>query len=216
MITLFEELQLLATHEDKGIFIGSAIERLKPGMAAAVLAELALSGKICASNNHRLHIADTTPMGSLILDDALVVLQKSDKERKFGYWLNNLYPKPEKLFKKVTKNLIQQGLLSQDDDNLAWVVPSPLHLEINSSAKYAVVQHLRAIVLAKEPAGSREITFLSLVSACGLLDLVFLRDERKAASQYINEMLVGEAMKDPLLETIQEIVSALIGVVEEE
>ena len=216
MITLFEELQLLAIHEDKGIFIGSVLDRLQPGLAGAVLAELALGGKICATNNHRLHVADASPTNNPILDDALLELQKSDKERKFGYWLNNLYPKAEKLLKKITKNLVLQGLLTQDDDNLVWVVPSPLHPEINSSAKYAVVQHLRALVLAKEQAGSREITFLSLVSACGLLDLAFLRDERKAASQYINELLVGEAMKDPVLETIQEIASALMGVVEEE
>jgi hypothetical protein len=49
-----------------------------------------------------------------------------------------------------------------------------------------------------------------------MLDLVFLRDERKAANQYINQLVVGEAMKDPLLETIQEIDSAIMGVVEED
>ncbi len=216
MITLFEEFLLLAIHEDKGIFIGSAFERLKPGLAGAVLAELALNGKICATNNHRLHVADASPMNDPVLDEALLEIQKSNKERKFGYWLNNLFPKAEKLLKKITKNLVQQGLLTQDDDNLVWVIPSPLHPEINSSAKHAIVEHLRSIVLAKEQAGTREITFLSLVSACGLLDLVFLRDERKSASQYINELLVGEAMKDPVLETIQEIDSAIMGVVEEE
>ncbi len=216
MFTLFDELQLLAIHEDKGIFIGSALDRLKPGLSGAVLAELALSGKICATNNHRLHVADISPTNDPVLDEALTELQKSNKERKFGYWLNNLYPKAEKLLKKITRSLVQQGLLTQDDDNLVWVIPSPLHPEINCSAKHAVVEHLRGIVLAKEQAGPREITFLSLVSACGLLDLVFLRDERKFASQYINELLVGEAMKDPVLETVQEIDSAMMGVIEEE
>ncbi len=216
MLTLHEELQLLAIHEDKGIFIGSAIDRLQPGLAGAILAELALNGKICATNNHRLHLSDATPTGDALLDDALIELQKSDKERKFGFWLNNLFPKVEKLIKKVTKNLVQKGILTQEDDNLLWVIPSPLHPEINSSAKYAVIQHLRGIVLAKEQASPRAIAFLSLVGACGLLDLVFLRDERKAAAQYINELLVGEAMKDPVLETIEEIASAIMGVVEEE
>jgi Golgi phosphoprotein 3 len=216
MLTLYEELQMLAIHEDKGIFISSTLDGLKPGLAGAVLAELALSGKVCATNNHRLHIADTSPTNDLLLDDAMLELQKSKKERKFGYWLNNLFPKSEKLFKKITKSLVQKGIFSQDDDNLVWVIPSPLHPEINSSGKHAVVQHLRSIVLAKEQASPREIAFLSLVSACGLLDLVFLRDERKSGSQYINELLVGAAMKDPMLETIQEIYSAIMGVVEED
>ncbi len=216
MITLYEEFQLLSIHADKGIFIGSALERLKPGLIGAILSELTLSGKICSTKNHRLQVTDANLTNDPILDGTLNALQASDKERKFGYWLGNLYPKPEKLLKRVTKNLVEKGILSQEDDNLVWVIPSPLHPEINATAKYAVIEHLRNIVLAKQDAGQREITFLSLVSACGLLDLVFLRDERKAANQYINELIVGEAMKDPLLETIQEIDSAIMGVVEEE
>lgn len=216
MLTLYEELQLLSIHEDQGIFIGSALDGLKPGLVGAVLAELAITGKICSTNNHRLTVADSNPTADPILDGALIAMQTSDKERKFGYWLNSLYPKPEKLRKKITKSLVQKGILTQEDEDLVWVIPSPLHPEISASAKYAVVQHLRGIVLAKEPAGPREIAFLSLVSACGLLDLVFLRDERKIANQYINELVVGEAMKDPLLETIQEIDSAIMGVVEED
>lgn len=216
MITLYEELELLAIHEDKGIFISSARDRLIPGIVGAILAELALSSKIRATNNHRLQVEDDSPINDEILDDAIAALKSSEKERKVGYWLNNLVEKPEKLLKKVTKSLVQKGILTQEDDNLVWVVPSPLHPEINASAKYAIIQHLRGIVLAKESADLREVTFLSLLSACGLLDLVFLRDERKVASQYINQLLVGGAMNEPLLDTIQEIDAGIMGVVEEE
>jgi Golgi phosphoprotein 3 len=216
MISLYEELQLLSIHQEKGIFIGSTLERLKPGLVGAILSELSLGAKVSSTNNRRLHLADATPTNDPILDSALNALQKSEKERKFGYWLNALYPKPEKLLKRVNKSLVQKGILVQEDDNLQWVIPSPLHPEINSSAKFVIIQHLRNIVFGKEQPSPREIALLSLLSACGLLDLVFLRDERKAANQYINELLVGEAMKDPLLETIQEIDSAITGVVEED
>ncbi len=216
MITLYEELLLLSIHEDKGIFISSALDRLNPGLVGAVLAELALSGKICATLNHRLSVEDTRPTSDPILDDVLDELKKSEKDRKFGYWINNLISKPEKLRRKIAENLVQKGLLTQEDDNLVWVIPSPLHAETNASIKYSIIQHLRDIVLAKAQASPREITFLSLVSACGLLELVFLRDERKVAYQYINQLVVGVAMNDPLLETIQEIDSAIMGVVEEE
>ena len=216
MLTLFEELQLLSIHEDKGIFIGSAVDRLKPGLAGAILAELALTGKICLSNNRRLHLADDSLTNDPILDGALAALKDSEKERKFGYWINTLSQKPEKLRKQITTSLVQKGLLMQEDDNLVWAIPSPLHPEIKASTKYSVIMRLRSIVLAKEDAHPPEIAFLSLVRACELLDLVFLRDERKVASQYINELVVYEAMKDPSLETIQEIASAIASVVEED
>ena len=97
MLTLYEELQLLAIHDEKGIFIRSAVEPLKPGLAGAMLAELAFANKICTAPNHRLKLEDNTPTNDPILDDVLATLKESEKERKFGYWINNLNPKPEKL-----------------------------------------------------------------------------------------------------------------------
>jgi hypothetical protein len=216
MLTLYEELLLLSIHEDKGIFIGSTIDPLKPGLVGAILAELALTGKICLTNNRRLQLAESTPTDDPLLDGVLTVLKNSDKERKFGYWINVLNPKPEKLRKQITKSMIDKGIITQEDDRLLWVVPSPFHPEIKASTKYSVIKHLRGIVLAREEANPPTIAFLSLVSACGLLDLVFLRDERKVASQYINELVVYGAMQDPNLETIQEITSAIASVVEED
>ena len=61
MLTLYEELQLLAIHEDKGIIVRSAVEPLKPGLAGAMLAELAFANKICTVANHRLKLEDSTP-----------------------------------------------------------------------------------------------------------------------------------------------------------
>ncbi len=216
MLTLYEELLLLTIHEDKGIFIGSTVDALKPGLVGAILSELALSARVCYSTNHRLMLAENTPTDDPLLDGVITVLKNSDKERKFGYWINTLNPKPEKLRKQITKSMIQKGIFTQEDDRLLWAVPSPEHPDIKASTKYSLIQHLRGIVLAQEEAHPREIAFLSLVSACGLLDLLFLRDERKAANQRITELVVFHAMQDPNFETIQEITSAIASVVEED
>jgi Golgi phosphoprotein 3 len=216
MLTLYEELLLLTIHEDKGIFIGSTIDPLKPGLVGAILAELASSAKICVTSNHRLKVAESTLTDDPLLDGVLAVLKSSEKEHKFSYWINTLNPKPEKLRRQITQNLIEKGMVTQEDDRLLWVVPSPFHPEAKASTKYLVIKLLRDVVFAQEDAQPREIAFLSLVGACGLLDLVFLRDERKAASQRINELVVFHAMQNPYLETIQEIASAIASVVEEE
>lgn len=214
MLTLYEELQMLAIHEDKGIFIRETHENLKAGLAGAILSELAFSGKI-ATNNHRLKLVDDSPTQDLILDGAIEAIKESEKERKFGYWINNLNPKPDKLQRQVTASLVEKEIFTQDDDHLLWVIPSHFHPEVKASTKYSVLHLLRGIVLAQEDAHPREIAFLSLVCACDWLDLLFLRDERKAASQRINELVVFHAMQDPTLETIQEISSAIASVIEE-
>lgn len=216
MLTIYEKLHLLSIHEDKGIFIGSAVNRLKPGLVGAILAELALSGKICTTNKSRLQLADANLTNDPILDSAIKAFKNSQKERKFGYWLHTIYPKPEKLRKKVTASLVKKGIVTQDEDYLVWVVPSPLYPDIKASTKYWVVQHLRAVVFAQENAQPYDIALLSLLSSCNLLYLTFLRDERKAATRTVNELVVSGALQNPLLETVQEIDSAIAAVVEED
>jgi Golgi phosphoprotein 3 len=216
MLTLFEELLLLAIHEAKGTFIGSTVDQLKPGLGGAILAELALLGKIQTSNNHRLQLLDEGQTQLDILNDALKALKESEKERKFGYWINTLSQSKDKSRKQIIESLIQKGIVTQEDDRLLWVIPSPLQAEVKASAKYQVIQRLRGVILASEEIQPRDIILLSLIRACGMLDRVFLRDERKLAGRSINELFYSQAMKDPVFQTIQEIETAIADAVEED
>jgi len=216
MFTLLEELLLLCIHETKGSFIGSTVDRLKPGLAGAILAELALMGRIQATNNHRLQLIDDTPTNAPIIDEVLGALKESDKDRKFYYWLNTLNQKSEKIREHVVDEVIKKGAVTQDDDRLAWSVPSPLHADSKGSTKYEVLKRLRGIVLAQEEAQPRDIVLLSLVRSCGLLYLVFLRDEAKYAECYIYELFMNQALKDSAIQTVQEIDAAIASAVEED
>jgi golgi phosphoprotein 3 len=216
MLTLFEEILLLSIHQDKGTLIGWSIDRINSGLTGAILAELAMLEKIQANHSHRLEIVDANPTGDELLDDTLNNLKESEKERKFGYWIGSLNQKPEKLRKLIIERLIIKGVVLQEDDHLVWVIPSLLQPQINASAKYLASQRLRGIILAQEASDKRDIALLSLLRACNLLDLIFLKDERRMASQRINEMAVNAAMKDPDLQTMEEIESALTNVVEDD
>jgi hypothetical protein len=216
MFTLYEEFLLLCIHEDKGTLIRSTVERMKPGVIGAILAELAMLGKIKVSNTQRLQLTDDSQTDDGVLNQVLNTLKESEKDRKFGYWINNLSQKPEKLRKQIIENLLQKGVIAQEDDNLFWVIPSPLQSEKKASTKYWINNRLRGIVIAQEEIQPRDLALLSLVRASGLLDLVFLRDERKLASRFINELVVNQSIKDPIIETIQGIETAIAALVEED
>jgi hypothetical protein len=216
MITLFEEVLLLSIHQEKGTFIGWTVDRMKPALVGAVLAELALMGKIEATQSNRLHLTDDSPVDDDLLNETLEQLKISEKERKFGFWVDSLSQKPEKLRKQVIDRVIEKGFVAQEDDHLHWVVPSPLQPDGNASAKYSISQRLRGIILAQDTYEKRDIVLLSLLRACSLLELLFLKDERRLASHRINELVVSTAMKDPGLQTIEEIESALATVVEDD
>lgn len=214
MFTLPEEFLLLSIHESKGTFFGSLQEHLKIGLGSAILAELALLGKIQANASHRLQVVEHSPVQDEILDRVLGMLKEAEKERKYGYWINVLAQKAGKLQEKITESLVQKGILTLDDEHLNWVIPSPLQPEVKASTKYLINKRLRGMVLAQENFEKRDLVLLSLVNACGFLDLVFLRDERKLAAAYINELLYGQAITDLAIQTVQEIVAALATAVE--
>lgn len=216
MLTIFEELLLLSIHEDKGTFIGSAVDKINAGIIGAVLAELALAGAIQIQENHRLRVLQDNSLEDDVLNNVLEGLKASDKERKIGYWISALNQKPEKYRKQILERLIQKGVVTQEDDHVVWVIPSPLQPELKASTKYWVKDRLRRIVLTSAEAKQGDIALLSLLKACNLLDLVFLKDERRLASRQISELVVGDALKNPVTQTIEEIDSAIADVVEDE
>lgn len=216
MFTLFEQLLLLSVHEAKGTFIALPMDRLKPGLVGAILAELALLGKIQTSDNHRLQLIDDSPTNDVVLDEALGILKETEKERKFGYWIDVLGKKTDRIRKRITENLVQKGIFTRDEDRLAWVIPTSYQAGVKASAKYLLLNRLRGIVLAQEDYQPRDIVLLSLIRACGLLDLVFLSDERKLAGKYINEQFFSQAIVDPVIQTIQEIETVIAAAVEED
>ena len=215
-LTLPEELLLLTIHQEKGTYIGAAAERLKVGLAGALLIQLALHAKIEVDKNHRVNVLDAESSGDGLADEALTAIKESEKARKVGYWINAFTPKTDSYRKRLVESLVEKGVLTFDEDHLNWVVPSPLHLEGNGSTKYWLKRRLRDIVLADLEAGSAEVAFLSLVRAVDLLDLIFVKDERRLASNRINELLVRSAMTNPLCQSIQEIESTIQVVVEED
>ncbi len=217
MLTLFDELFLLSIHEAKGVQIKTTNERLKFGLAGAMLAELALLGKIQNTDNHRLQVVDQQPTSDdELLNETLDLLAAGEKGHKFGYWLNLISQKSDKTRKQITKKLIQKGVFTQDDDRLIWVIPFPLKTTTKASAKSQLIKRLRGIVLAQDEFQKRDIALLSLLRACGLLERAFLDDERKMASRAINEMLFSQAINDSITQTVQEIETAISSLVEED
>lgn len=216
MLTLYDELYLLSIHEDKGTYLKSMADRIKPGLVGALLAELALLDKIQSNEKHRLVVLDASETEDGLLNQVLTILKDADKEHKYSYWINHLSDELESILRQMAERMTQQGILYQDDDHMEWVIPTPLDPVLNASSKFWLRQHMRSIVFTQKDVDQRDIAMLSLIRACGLLDQIFLKDERRYASNHIKEMLVSVAMNSPAAQTIEEIETAIAVVVEED
>jgi Golgi phosphoprotein 3 len=209
MLSLPEELFILALHEEKCSILSSAEDTLSVGLSAAALTELAVQGHLQLDERRRLKVTESAQTGDAILDDVIERFREADRPHKTPYWIGALADKPKKFRDHLIKRLVAEGLLQQEDKHLSWVIHSPLHPEQNASIKYALKSHLRAIVLACGQAAPKELALLSLLSACDILDLVFLKDESKTARRRISELLVGEALRTPAFQIVEEVHSVV-------
>jgi hypothetical protein len=210
MLTLAEEYFLLSIDDDKGKVIAAVSDGLNLGLAGALLADLALHGKIGLSDK-RLSVLDAAPTGEALLDEALASMAAEKRQRKAGYWIERFGNK--KLARKVSERLAEKNVLRIEKKRYLWVIPFEVYPQVDASAKYWVKQHLRSAVLAGGEATPGIIGLLSLLKACRLLDLVFTRDEAKAANRKVSELVNGEAFGKAVAEVIAEIEAAAAAAV---
>ena len=210
MFNLSEELFLLSVDDDKGTIVGSAKDILQYGLAGAIFADLALSERI-SSDSGKLILADTTLTGDLELDSAMQLLTTSKKIRKITYWIGVIAS--NKIVKRIANTLVDKGALRREEKRLLWVIPFEAYPTQDASAKYWVKQHIRDMVLGGGKPDAKTVVLLSLLKACRLLNIIFTKDERKAASKKITDLVKGEIFGEAVTKTIQEIESATMAAV---
>jgi hypothetical protein len=209
MLTLFEELLLLSIDDENRTYHPSMTDNLGYGLSGSLLAELALQGKVIVGENHRLELKDAKPIGDELLDSVMKQIQSSNQPRKVTYWIRHFSDEPKKLLKRLIERLEAEGVVTQEENRLSWVIPYADSSETNASIKFVIKSRIRKSVLADGALEPRDLALLGLVQACNLLNLMFTKDERKMARRQIYELTVEKALHDPLFQSIQEINAAV-------
>ncbi|HEX9028997.1 MAG TPA: GPP34 family phosphoprotein, partial [Anaerolineales bacterium] len=210
MLTLIEELFLLSIDDHKGIITPYVSSSLRYGLAGGLLAELALRERVTL-HDKRLSPVNDVSTGDQLFDEVLARISREDRTHKATYWVNAIASK--KLSKQVAAQLAQKNILRIEEKRYLWVIPYEAYPQVDASAKYWVKQRLRSVVLAGEKPEPQTVLLLSLLKACRMLDLVFTRDEQKAARKKVDFLVKGEAYGRIVAQTIEEIEAAATAAV---
>lgn len=214
MLSIPEELFLLTLHEKKGVITVTAQQSLPYGLAGAILTELTLAERLIAQpDRKKLAIQNTTPLGDELLDAALAQIVTSRGPWTAKYWIYSLGQHPKKLARTLATRLVNKGILQQEEKKLLWVIPYTVYPERDATAKYWLKERLRAVVLAGQQPDERTLALLSLVKACRLMNLIFTKDERKAARKQIEALTTGDWISDAVARTLEEIDAAVTAAI---
>lgn len=202
MLTLPEELFLLTINEEEGVIHSSVAQTLRYGLVAALLVELTLQGNLGIRKDH-LVVLDDSLTGDDLLDDVLKQLIESSRPRKPYHWVHVLSEDIHQLKSRLAAALESMGILHREGKRLLWIIPYDVYPQQDASAKYWIKQRLRNTILTDVTADPRSVALLSLLHAAKMLDLVYTKDERKAARHKIKQLMKEHVFDKSMAETIR-------------
>jgi hypothetical protein len=204
-LTFTEEIVLLALDDKTGAQLQLSVTALNYALAGAVLADLALAGKI-DTDTERLTVLDPSPTGDPLLDPWLALIAGEPKVHPVAWWLFTLAERRTEIEQPALDRLVARGILRREDKKLLWVIGLRRYPTVDGHERTEVRTRLGQLILGEDLPDPRDATLLSLLRGCRLTDHIFdgpefaTRDQRLATLAKMD--LVGREVASATTEAI--------------
>jgi golgi phosphoprotein 3 len=172
MLTLLEEVVLLAVDEQSGEVTSARECWTEYALAAAVLFDLALAGKI-DTDTEEITVVDNGPTRTALLDDVLAALAAQPELTTVQQWIEELGRRRDDLEGEALRSLTQRGVVRHEKTRRLWIIDVERFPLVDAGEQQFVKRRLERAVLTDEIPAPRDIMLVSLVEACGLLGQFF-------------------------------------------
>lgn len=215
-LTLAEELLLLGLDDETGETLLSVSTALPYGIAGAILLDLHLLNRIELTHKCVKIISDEKT-GNKIHDEVLALINDKIGCEEPKYWIRSINGSVEDLVDKIIIELVSKGILKKEEKKILWIIPVERFPTNDPLPEVHTRILIRSIVLENKEPNERTLALLSLIKASNLIDELFLKDERKQATNIIDEFIsyeeIGKAVADINAEVTAIISSSVAGTV---
>ncbi|RYJ02657.1 MAG: GPP34 family phosphoprotein [Acetobacteraceae bacterium] len=205
-LTMPEELLLLMLDDDTGRLIDRAMPSGDYALIGAVLAELALAGRI-DSDPQRMFVVDKSPMGDAVLDAVLLRMAASAEDHDSRWWIEHLAVGATVLREELFARLVAHGVLQQVDSKFLWVFPERRYPPTSGREEREVKARLLGVIFNDEIPEPRDTMLIGLARATGLLALILSPAELERAQPRIDQVANLEELNRSLSAAVQEILA---------
>lgn len=204
-ITFTEEIVLLALDDKTGAPLALPVTALAYGLAGAVLADLAVAGKI-DTDESKLVVLDATPTGDPVLDPWLALIAADKTAHPVAHWLSVLADRKDEVEQPALDRLISRGILQRQDKKILWVIGLRRYPTIDGHERMEVRTRLGQLILGDDLPDPRDAILISLLRGCHLTDKIFSGPEFAARDQRLATLakmdLVGREVAEATTEAI--------------
>ncbi|WP_077329529.1 GOLPH3/VPS74 family protein [Virgibacillus siamensis] len=198
MLTIAEELLLLALKDDKGTVVFSASSTLNYGLAGAILAELTLQERL-ELRDKKVEAISHGPTGDAVTDSVLQKVSESKRPKSVKRWVENLSFRMGHWRKEMLAGLVQKGILEEQEQKILWVFTRNTYPTKEVAVENQIRKRVYASLFGDEQPNARTAMLLSLIKACSLVNEVFPVKDQKEAKKKIDSIIknneYGKAVK---------------------
>lgn len=210
MLTLTEELLLLAVHDEKGSVILSSTALLPYGIAASILLDLKYHGKV-DFKDEKLNLITFTPTGIDFLDEMLIIIKNEQKVHKIRWWIKKLATKNSKIFEQIFEKLVLEGILKRQKHNFMFMVDFFRYPTLNPVPELETRDKIHKSVLMGIKPDEKLAALISLMYFCGLVKEVFPSELRKQAKKNIKNLIDSNKLNNYLNDIVTELSVVIAG-----
>jgi hypothetical protein len=176
MLTMLEEVVLLAVDERNGCLRSTREFGTAYALVGAVFFDLALAGKI-DTDTEEIRIVDTSPTGNPILDRTLAQMARRPELKTVREWIEEMFHQRHDLDSEALQSLIDQKILRHEVSKLLWIIDVERFPIVNNRQLQHVKVRLAEAILSDNIPDTRDIILVSIAESCGLLGYVLSDSE---------------------------------------
>jgi golgi phosphoprotein 3 len=209
MLTLPEQLMLIALKDEKGTVLFTAMGILPFSIVGAILIELYFAKKIDYEDN-KITIIDPSPSGNAFFDEILKIIVDSGKRKDTKYWLLKITDKIKNIKEKTLQHLVRSNVLKEETYKVLSLITKTKYPTINPEPEIELRSRIKKFILRHENPDERNIALLSLVQVTRLLEDIFMKEEIREAKERINELVERTHMGDAIREETARLIKGVV------
>jgi hypothetical protein len=188
MLTLQEELMLLALDDNAGKIVEQAQRPLKLSLVSAVLTELTLTGRLSVDPAGHVSAATAAPTGDALMDEVLNRIRQTNPPRTAPAWLQTLPNSLRDVEARVMQRLVQRGAILQKEERKFIFMKVTSFPQNNAGFEQNTRRRLREVVIDMAQPDDRTMALIGLVKMCNLVETAFPYTEWNQARMRIDQL----------------------------
>lgn len=212
MLTITEELMLLAVHDEKGNVIFAATSSIPYGLSCAILLDLQELGKISIdSETMNIEVINDDSIKIEFLDKAFRQISSKNKNRTLDFWIRALANEIKDYQNLIYENLVLNGILRREAKKLLFLIKFDRYPTLNPAPELETRDNIHKVVMMGIEPHLKLLNLISLMYACNLINEVFPEGMRQIAKKNIKKLTENEKYSKLVIKIAEEMTTLVVS-----